>query len=431
VTERPVWAAVAAADRFSAATREGIATWARGFGAESPDSVLVVTCHRVELYGSGEDPLVAARSSVDGTGPETSAVAGATSATQLPEILEGVDAVRHLCRLAAGLESAVVGEDQVLHQVRTAFSAAATRGPMGLDLARMFELAIGVGRRTRAGQKAPRRDLGDIALAWLESSAGSLEGRRLLIAGAGPMGQALAAAGRRRRASVVVASRSRDRAVAVAAHTGAEAMELGEAAAAAGEFDAIAVALAGPWFGLDAASSLPPMVDLSFPASVGAEHRQRAAERFADVDTLFAFGRVDDGGGSSDRPAAEAAAELGTRPGTRPTAEGPSARAPHTDAYIRRADALVEQSVERYRVWAAGRRSVDTLRSLRERAETRRARDLERLLRRLPELDPRQRALVEAFSEQLVAGLLHGPTSVLRDDQDGSAARAAERLFRL
>ena len=421
MTERPVWAAVAAADRFSAATREGIATWARAFGVESPDSVLVVTCHRVELYGSGADPMRASRFSGDATSATTAAI-------HPPEIIEGVDALRHLCRLAAGLESAVVGEDQVLHQVRTAFATAATRGPMGPDLARMFELAIGVGRRTRAGQKAPLRDLGDVALAWLESAAGSLEGRRLLIAGAGPMGQALAAAGRRRRANVVVASRSRARALAVAAQTGAEAMELGEAAAAVGGFDAVAVALAGPWLELDATPELPPMVDLSFPASVGAGKRQLAGDRFADVDALFALGRgADETQGPIDGPAGGA-----TSPATAVGSAGRgAARAPHTDAYIRRADALVEQAVERYRVWAAGRRSVETLRSLRERAETRRLRDLERLLRRLPELDPRQRALVEAFSEQLVAGLLHGPTSVLRDDQDGSAARAAERLFRL
>jgi glutamyl-tRNA reductase len=426
VTERPVWAAVAAADRFSAATREGIATWARAFGVASPDSVLVVTCHRVELYGSGEDPMTASRFAGDAASHAT------TAAIHRPEIIEGVDAVRHLCRLAAGLESAVVGEDQVLHQVRTAFATAATRGPMGPDLARMFELAIGVGRRTRAGQKAPRRDLGDVALAWLESVAGSLDGRRLLIAGAGPMGQALAAAGRRRRANVVVASRSRARALAVASLTGADAMELGEAAAAVGGFDAVAVALAGPWLELDAAAGLPPMVDLSFPASVGAGHRQLAGDRFADVDALFALGqRADEGEGPIDGPAGGGTAVATAAAAAVGSAGRGTAHAPHTDAYIRRADALVEQAVERYRVWAAGRRSVETLRSLRERAETRRARDLERLLRRLPELDPRQRALVEAFSEQLVAGLLHGPTSVLRDDQDGSAARAAERLFRL
>ncbi|HVA88022.1 MAG TPA: hypothetical protein VNF73_17080 [Candidatus Saccharimonadales bacterium] len=403
MTERPVWAAVVAADRFTSASREGIATWARGFGAGSGDSVLVVTCHRVELYGSGVESFVAPNT-IDGGGAF--------------DILEGIDVVRHLCRLAAGLESAVVGEDQVLHQVRESFAAASARGPMGPDLARMFELAIGVGRRTRAGQRAPRRDLGDVALAWLESATGSLHGRRLLIAGAGPMGRALAAAGRRRRADIVVASRSREHAALVAAPLGAEAMDLSEAAAVVDRFDALAVALAGPWPDLDAAPVLPPTVDLSFPATVGAAQRRSAGDRFADVDALFALGR-------ETRDGAHAGTGAGVGPGT-----GAGA-APRTGAYVRRADALVEQAVERYRVWAAGRRSVETLRTLRERAESRRARDLERLLRRLPDLDPRQRALVEAFSEQLVAGILHGPTSVLRDDQDGSAARAAERLFRL
>jgi glutamyl-tRNA reductase len=143
------------------------------------------------------------------------------------------------------------------------------------------------------------------------------------------------------------------------------------------------------------------VVDLSFPLSVRAEARASLGDSFADVDRIF-------------REAASLQAESETSRDFRADAA-----------------AIVDEGVSAYRSWSAGRASVSTLRALRDRSEEQRAAELSRLLRRLPGLEPRERELVEAFSERLIAGLLHGPTVALRDDVDGSAARAAERLFGL
>jgi len=386
MTPGPLWSVVGAADRLPAAARECLAERVQAIVRDDEGVVPVVTCHRVELYGSGTAPVERL------LGPEAADVQ--------PVILVGRAAADHLCRLAAGLESAVVGEEQVLHQVRRAFVGAAGR-PLAADVGRAFELAIGVGRRARAGEADEGRDLGELGMRWLEGSVGPMAGRTVVVAGAGPMGRALAHGAARRGARVTVASRDRVHAERIAGEVGGSSTDLSAALELVPGADALAIALRGPWPGLQRFEDLPSTVDLSFPSVVPLEQRARLGGRFADVDAIFALGRADEL--ETDRQA----------------------------AYRIRAEALVAEAVGRYATWAAGRRSIETLRSLRERAEERRARELDRLLRRLPDLDQRERTLVEEFSEQLVAGLLHGPTSVLRDDTDGSADRAARHLFRL
>jgi glutamyl-tRNA reductase len=100
-------------------------------------------------------------------------------------------------------------------------------------------------------------------------------------------------------------------------------------------------------------------------------------------------------------------------------------------AYAAAATAVVELAAETFERWVGGRTSVATLRGLRDSAERRRALETQRLLRRMPDLEPSEKALVEAFSRRLVAALLHEPSCRLREDIDGRAAAAARRLFDL
>src|SRR5207253_1285777 len=99
--------------------------------------------------------------------------------------------------------------------------------------------------------------------------------------------------------------------------------------------------------------------------------------------------------------------------------------------WVTRAERVVEEGVGEYLGWLHGRASLDALVKLRERGEARRRARVERLLRRLPDLGPRERELVESMSRQLVTDLLHEPVSELRADPDGSRRDAAMRLFRL
>jgi len=170
------------------------------------DTLLVETCHRVEAY------LVA--------GSDHNGLAEA-----LPHggrWLHGEGAVRHAISLAVGLDSTVVGEDQVLHQLRQLVAEARRAGGLDPILDRLFMLALRAGRRARSWRQGPPLSLADAALVALEQRSGPLRGRPLLVVGAGEMGRLAARAARSAGAAVSVTSRTPARAQALAEETGAK-----------------------------------------------------------------------------------------------------------------------------------------------------------------------------------------------------------------
>jgi glutamyl-tRNA reductase len=209
--------------------------------------ILVETCHRAELYGFGDLP-------------------GHFACLGSTRILVAEMAVRHLMRVAAGLESVVVGEEQVLHQVRMALAARPPSVP--LELTRLFETAISCGRRARAARARKSLDLATIAVRWLAQRR-RLRDRRVLVVGAGRMGTAIASALHLEEAQITVGSRSLIHALATASRFGGSSVDLAEAARLAPRCCAIAVALGGPWDDLARIdTALPPTADLSSPAAV-------------------------------------------------------------------------------------------------------------------------------------------------------------------
>lgn len=354
------WVLAAAADQVAVDERSRFQAEAEAMLQFHSGWALLTTCHRVELYGVGPAP----------SWPGMLA-------------LQGRPAAGRLIRVAAGLESTVPGENEVLRQVRDALATARRRG-LDPRLARLFEMAIATGRRARSGDGRQQPGLAEQAVAWLDSRV-RLARRPVVVAGTGVMGTMLARAAAEAGALVTVAGRNPRRA----------SIDLATGAAAARSSAAVAVALAGPWKELAGqADGLPPVADLSSPPAVPEEVRSALAGNFLGVDALF-----------------------------QPPGSG--------TAWTAQADALVEAAADEYVSWLAGRGSIDTLRALQAHAEERRRERLERLLRRLPDLPERERALVSAMSEQLVTDLLHEPLSALREDPDGSRAEAARRLFRL
>ena len=331
--------------------------------------VLLVTCHRVELYGFGPGPAQ----------PDMSR-------------LDGEDAARHLFRVAAGLESAVVGETEVLGQVRDALAQARARGT-DERVARLFECAIAAGRSARTRPPAEGDGLAGRAVSWLGTRT-QLAGRPVLVVGTGAMGVALAAAATAEGGVVTVAGRHRERGAA----PGHAQLDLVGAARRAPEMAAVAVAIRGEWSELEGAvaagSAMPPVADLSVPPSIPAGVQKALGPHFLGIDELWQ-------------------------------------RVPVEASWTASAEAAVADGVADFMGWLRGRGSVPTLVALRERGEARRQARVDRLLRRLPDLDERARELVEAMSRQLVTDLLHEPISALRADRDGSHGEAARMLFDL
>jgi glutamyl-tRNA reductase len=380
--------------------------------ADDPRVMILRTCHRAELYAVVDDPDACPRSLV------------------LPELPAGGrrltdhEAIRHLFTVAAGLDSVVVGEDQILHQLRdcliqrrlaasgtsdasdpdgslleVASGIGVASGDLQPALERLFQLALHVGRQSRAWREGPPRSLADVALDRIEAEIGSLAGRALLVVGAGSMGRLAALAAGRRRARVVVSNRSADRAATLASDVDGASIPFG----AVGPLDLAGaiVAVSGPWeLDEEATRSLadrrPPVVDLSSPPALAPELRELLGSRFVSVDDL---------------------------------AQGPEDRV--RDRVRRRVERLLDEADAEFTNWVGARRSVPAIQALTERAETRRAAEVDRLLRRMPHLEAHERELVEQMSHRLVAGLLHAPLATLREDQGGERERAARELFSL
>jgi glutamyl-tRNA reductase len=379
--------------------REQFAAGAR-LCADEPRVMVVSTCHRAELYvvTVPGDPRIA-----------------------LPPLpvggrrLSDRDAARHLFRVAAGLDSVVAGEDQILHQLRDCLAerhlggleacrsdnGASAGGPGRLDpvLERLFQIALHVGREARSWREGPPRSLAHVALDAVERETGALQGRTLLAVGAGRMGRLVALEGARRDAQVLVTNRSWDRARALAHDAGGRAVRYGEAEPLPA-CDAVVLAISAPWeLGTGAAAALVassvPVVDLSSPPSIARDLRDRLGSRYVSVDDL---------------------------------AHGPADTV--RDRMRRRFERLLDSADAEFVQWVRARDAVPAIQALTDQAEARRAAELDRLIRRAG-LDDHERELVEQMSHRLVSGILHAPLARLRDDTSGEAEQAARDLFGL
>ncbi|MBO0685663.1 MAG: hypothetical protein J2P45_21105, partial [Candidatus Dormibacteraeota bacterium] len=255
-TDEP-WALIAHAGEVPAERRAELARELREPADGLGDWALLETCHRVEAYGVGDPPPV-------------------TGGRDM-RLLRGEAAISHLFRVACGMESAVVGEDEVLHQVRDAL-ASSRDGGVDPRVARLFESAIAAGRAARSVPAPPRRSLAERAVAWLGERAGK---GPLMVVGTGPMGSALARAAEAAGSKVVLASRTSER-----AH-----VDLAVAARLAPQCAAVAVALGGEWRELtDNSGPLPPIADLSSPSAVPLSVRSGLDGGFLGIDGLWERG---------------------------------------------------------------------------------------------------------------------------------------------
>jgi glutamyl-tRNA reductase len=265
MSDHQPWVMAVQAGTAGAGERDRLARSLEGKVPSHPDWILLSTCHRVELYGFGAVPDLD-----EGLRLET-----------------GDRAVRHLIRVAAGLESVIVGEDEVLHQVREALSDARAARSLDGRLQRLFETAIAAGRRARAGRTAASGNLAQSAVAWLQARS-NLADRSVLVVGAGRMGSALAHSARLAGAEVTIASRDVARANRLAHVYGGRGTDLAGGAELAPKSSAVAVALAGTWHEFQPVEgALPPIADISAPPAVPAEVRARLNGGYLGIDDLY------------------------------------------------------------------------------------------------------------------------------------------------
>jgi glutamyl-tRNA reductase len=389
---------------------------ALGLGADCCPEVLehavLSTCYRVELYAFLVEGVEGARDALIDALADAHEVQRAELVDHL-YVHSGEDVARHLARVAAGLDSLVLGEAEILGQVRDAYDEAGDAARSALTL--LFRTAISAGRRARSETAigANPATASSMALALADGVLGDLRERRALVVGAGRIGlQTLKAVAGRDLRDIAVANRTRDRAVEAAGRFGGSAYgfdELEDALAWA-DFAVSATSSEAPVLGTElvrcAVSRRPErplvLVDLAVPADV--------ERTVADVEGVSLFD-VDDLRAGLDGALASRLAE------------------------VPKVEAIVEHEVAGF-----GRRyrelEVEPLvTALRVQAEEIREQEVERALRRLGEVDPETAAQLELLSRALVKKLLHEPTVRLReragDGDVDDVATAVRELFGL
>jgi glutamyl-tRNA reductase len=377
------------------------------------EAAIISTCNRVELYVACDD-VEAARAGIERFVSDFHGVPAADLAPHLYSKL-GQEAIRHLLRVAAGLDSLVVGEPQVLGQVKDAYNVAARVGSTGLLLNKLFQSAFAAGKRVRSETALSEGavSVSYAAVALARKIFGDLKGRTVLVIGAGEMGKLTAihmrAQGIQR---LVIMSRTSKHAESLAATIGGSAMP----------WEALSTALAEADILITATGSSAPIVSRALVAQTMKARRQRplfiidiAVPRdveagAADLEEVFLY-NIDD---------------LQTV-----VQENISRRA--TEAL--RAERIVSEEVSRFTAWLNSRGAVPTVVALRQRFEAVRQSELRRLEPKLSALPPEARARVDEITRLIVEKLLINPTEQLKSISDADTVAAysdaLNRLFNL
>ena len=326
--------------------------------------------------------------------------------------LEGRDAVEHLLRVACGLDSMVVGEPQILGQVRDALQLAQLAGSAGPVITALFQAALNAGKTARAATGISRGALSvsQAAVDLAERELGSLRGARALVIGAGETGTTVAHNLRSRGVGqLTIANRTLERASHLAADLHGSAVDLSGIPRAIASSDLVISSTGAPEpvvtpDVIRSARRLDPlgailMVDIAIPRDIEPDVSLCSGVKVIDLDDLSELIQT-----NLDRRM-DAALEL---------------------------EADVTRRSREFLRWLAGHSSGETIRELYNHADQIRLDQLNRALRRMPKLDDRERERLEIFSLQLVNALLHQPVSQVWDWEQGeSNAEALRRIFGL
>ncbi len=393
-------------ERF-ALSRERGEEMLTGLAQYVPYAAVLPTCNRTEVYVTAHNTAVGAqhlqRFMADWSGIPAGEIGGYLYT------LEQWDAVRHLFHVAAGLESMVQVEEQILGQVRSAMEAADGRGALDAVLRACFRRALRAGRRVRSETGISRNavSVSSVAVRLARDAFGGLQGLRVLVISAGEAGKlatrSLVAQGVGR---LQVTSRSFERAKALAERMGGEPL---------------------PWRDLDRALATTDLVI----TATGATERVLDTDRVARTAGGRPLVMIDLGVPRDIDP------DAGDLPGVHLYNLDDVQRYAQTNLQLRaleveKAEALLSAEVGRFQEWWEQREIVPTIAALRDQADGIREEELRRTLSRLPELTDAERARIEAMTKAIVKKILHRPLTHMKERRDGDGAvEAVRELFGL
>lgn len=377
------------------------------------EAVVLSTCNRTEVY-------IAATAFHAGAAVVKATLADlrpalAHSLTDWLEEYVQLEAVRHLFRVCAGLDSQILGETEILGQVREAYRLASALGATGTYLDSLFQQALATGKRVHTETNLSRVpvSIGSAAVALAERRLGGLAGRTVLLVGAGEIARLAArhvqAAGAAR---MMVANRTLAHAEAVAQQFAGEAVQWADLATALSKADVVISGTGAREPVLTAElvrqaaarrSGRPLMIiDIAVPRDVEPVAATVPDVYLYDIDDLHEVVQA----GQRER-----------------------------EAEAVQAEAIVAAEVDRFSAWLKEREVAPIIQCLYKKAEEMRQHELRRLFNRLPDLTPRQRELITQMTGSLIGKILSDPTMRLKEfaaENEGRwYAEAVSRLFNL
>jgi glutamyl-tRNA reductase len=350
--------------------------------------VLLSTCNRTEIYANAT-MFHPAMGDVRDFLAETSGV----DPDEFSDLLYAYHddaAISHLFAVAAGLDSMIIGEGEILGQVREAWQLAERESAIGPSLSRAFRHAVEVGKRARTETAIGRHavSVSSAAVALATNRLGTLDERRVLVIGAGKMGTsaavALAGAGA---LEIVVANRTLAHAEELARRVGGRAIPLDDVPLALERCDVVLSSTASPDVLVERDAIETAMarrgdrallaVDIGMPRNIDAGAGEVFGVTLLDIDDLRALG---------EQSLAQRRQEIG------------------------KVREIIAAEVDRHRIERSAREVAPLVTALRARAEALRLGELERHRTKLESLDPATAAAVDALTQGIVNKLLHEPT---------------------
>jgi glutamyl-tRNA reductase len=353
------------------------------------EAVILSTCNRVEVWAAGElhrlDEISSFLLARGGEAPADPSL--------LYRLADGA-AVRHAFRVPAGLDSLVVGEPQILGQVKEAYRTAEAAGTLGRRLTALRDRALAAAKRVRTETAVGRHavSVSHVAVELAIKIFGQVRGVRVLVVGAGKMSGLAARRLAKEGAQLTVVGRTQARASELAAALGGRALPFESMAAELAATDVVLTGTAAPTAiilrpEVEAAARARRgrplfLIDIALPRDVDPSVRDLPGVFLYDLDDLHGV----------------AAANLRERQREATSAEK-----------------LIEEEVLRHLADERSRQAVPVVTELRRRAEAIRRAEIEKARRRMGPLTPEQEQALEAVSAAIVNKLLHAPTVCLKD----------------
>jgi glutamyl-tRNA reductase len=359
-------------------------------GAVPFEWAVLSTCNRWELYAAADtvdfEQLIALAEVMTGVRPDEFAV-------HLVRYL-GEEVGLHLCRVAAGLDSLILGEPQILGQVARAGATAKQNGTLGPVLGALFETAIRVGKRARTETGISRNpaSIGTVAARQAQHVVSNLAAAQVLVIGAGEMAELTVEALRSRGArKITILNRTLERSRTLAERWGADALTYADLVDALSQADAVIASTSAPHFVVDQAQARAALahrpqrplvfIDIAVPRDID--------PKVADLPNVFCY-NIDD---------------LKARFST-----GISER----QQALPRVEAIVAEELQAYATQQRIHQVKPLIVDLRAKADAIRLAEVSKALRQFVHLNSEDRERIEALTVSLMNKLLHAPTQRLR-----------------